>query len=111
MARLTKAKWQDIVEQSVDMTGADLEKLRRELAYDLLRCGRKKASHDEILEHINSIKYGVRDTRERTREEMEHVAYHEAGHLLFHNCSTRRIELKVSLTPRGGRLAAIREPT
>lgn len=102
MARLTKAQWQDIVEQSVGMTGADLEKLRRELAYDLLRCGRKKASHDEILEHINIIKYGVRDTRERTREEMEHVAYHEAGHLLLSQLLNPEVKIqKVSLTPRG----------
>lgn len=102
MARLNKAQWQDIVEQSVGMTGADLEKLRRELAYDLLRRGRKQASHDEILEHINIIKYGVRDTRERTREEMEHVAYHEAGHLLLSQLLNPEVKIqKVSLTPRG----------
>ena len=102
MARLNKKGWECIVELSAGMTGADLEKLRRELAYDLMRRGKQRATRDEIVEQINTLKYGVRDTRERTREEMEHVAYHEAGHLLLSQLLNPDVKIRnVSLTPRG----------
>lgn len=102
MARLAKKDWQRIVELSAGMTGADLEKLRRELAYDLLRQGRARAGRDDIVEHINTIKYGVRDTRERTREELEHVACHEAGHVLLSQLLNPEVRIaNVSITGRG----------
>jgi len=102
MARLGKKDWQHVIDLSAGMTGADLEKLRRELAYDLLRRGRKKASRDDIVEYINVIKYGVRDTRERTREELEHVAYHEAGHMLLSQLLNPEVRIQnVSITGRG----------
>ena len=103
MARLNKFEWQRIIDLSAGMTGADLEKLRRELAYDLLRSGKSRASSDDIIEHINTLKYGVRDTRERTREELEHIAYHEAGHILLSQLLNPEVKINhISLSPRGG---------
>jgi cell division protease FtsH len=102
MVRLNKQDWQRIIDLSAGMTGADLEKLRRELAYDLLRSGKSRASSDDIIEHINTLKYGVRDTRERTREELEHIAYHEAGHVLLSQMLNPEVGIRnVSITGRG----------
>jgi cell division protease FtsH len=103
MARLGKQEWLRIIDLSAGMTGADLEKLRRELAYDLLRSGKSRASCDDIIEHINTLKYGVRDTRERTSEELEHIAYHEAGHIVLSQLLNPEVKINyVSLTSRGG---------
>lgn len=103
MAQLPdEADWQHIIELSAGMTGADLEKLRRELAYDLLREGKLQANRPDIVEHINTIKYGVRDSRERTREELEHIAYHEAGHILLSQLLNPEARIRnVSITGRG----------
>ena len=102
MARLAKKDWQHVVELSAGMTGADLEKLRRELAYDLLRRGRARATRDDIVEHINVIKYGIRDTRERTREELEHIAWHEAGHIVLSQLLNPDVAIRnTSITGRG----------
>ena len=60
------------------------------------------AGLDDIVEHINTIKYGVRDTRERTREELEHVACHEAGHILLSQLLNPEVRIaNVSITGRG----------
>ncbi len=102
MARLAKKDWRHVVELSAGMTGADLEKLRRELAYDLLRLGRARATRDDIVEHINVIKYGIRDTRERTREELEHIAWHEAGHIVLSQLLNPDVAIRnASITGRG----------
>ena len=102
MARLSRKDWRHVIELSAGMTGADLEKLRRELAYDLLRLGRARATRDDIVEHINVIKYGIRDTRERTREEFEHIAWHEAGHIVLSQLLNPDVAIRnASITGRG----------
>jgi cell division protease FtsH len=99
---LSRKDWRHVIELSAGMTGADLEKLRRELAYDLLRLGRARATRDDIVEHINVIKYGIRDTRERTREELEHIAWHEAGHIVLSQLLNPDVAIRnASITSRG----------
>ena len=71
-----------LIQSSGGMTGAELEQVRRDASIHAIRSGRGELSQEDLLEHINIVRYGERLTPEKSREKHEAVAWHEAGHAL-----------------------------
>lgn len=74
--------WDDqvLLDLSAGMTGADLEKVYRECALDLVRRQTDHITQADVLEQINVIRHGQRVENPRLREQLESTAFHEAGH-------------------------------
>jgi len=76
------------------MSGAELQRVRRELALELIKTGQPSLSQAGVVEMINVVKYGVRQSAETSRSILERTAYHEAGHAVVSMtlCPERKIE-------------------
>lgn len=74
--------WDDqvLLDLSAGMSGADLEKVYRECALDLIRRQTEHVTQADVLEQMNVIRHGQRVENPRLREQLESTAYHEAGH-------------------------------
>ena len=68
-----------LVVMSFDMTGADFEKLQREVGIYLI-INQQKLTEDILIKFINEIKYGKEIEVEE--ELLKETAYHEAGHAI-----------------------------
>ena len=94
-----------LVELSAGMTGADLEKLCREAALDLIRRPRPTITQAELLEQLNVIKHGARVENPPLREQMAATAYHEAGHAIVSMMLNPDVRIEqVTIVPRGNAL-------
>jgi ATP-dependent Zn protease len=83
------------------MTGADLEKVRRESVLEMIRTGQTLLTEKIVLEQINIIKYGTRVEDPRLQYALQGTAYHEAGHAII-SCITQphvKIE-QITVAPR-----------
>lgn len=75
-------------------SGADLEKVRREVTLSALREGLTSVSEKYVIEQINTQKYGAPLSLEDSKEFLSETAYHEAAHAVISRVllPERRIE-------------------
>lgn len=90
-----------LLAHTAGMSGADLEKIRREVALDMVRRGNATVSQTDLLEYINTMKYGARSSQPRRQQMQEHVAYHEAGHAVVAVVVNPEIDIEqITIVPR-----------
>ena len=84
------------------MSGADIEKVKREAIYETIKKGLDGISEEILLEQINTIKYGKKILNKNMEFELESTAYHEAGHAVISHilCPQVKIE-QITVMPRG----------
>lgn len=95
--------WDDkvLTDLSAGMSGADLEKVYRECALDLIRTGREHVTQADLLEQINVIRYGQRVSNPPLREQLIATAYHEAGHAVVSMVLNPAVRVQqVAIVPR-----------
>jgi len=97
-----------ITKYSAGLNGSDLEKIERELILDAYKHVKKEVSHEDILEQVNTVKYGRRIDRKKLDRVLEATAYHEAGHAILAKILTplNRIE-QVTVMPRANALGFV----
>jgi len=69
-----------IARKTVGYSGADLENLLNEAAIMTAKDGRKEIGSKDLLEAYLKVKLGRQKKNKRTEEDLNRVAYHEAGH-------------------------------
>jgi cell division protease FtsH len=90
-----------LTDLSAGMSGADLEKVYRECALDLIRTGKDNVTQADLLEQINVIRYGQRISNPPLREQLEATAFHEAGHAVVSMVLTPSVRVQqVAIVPR-----------
>ena len=72
----------ELLNYTSGMSGADLEKVKRETTLAMFSSGHDKVSVAMLVEQINTIKYGVRLTHKKLLQSLQSTAYHEAGHAI-----------------------------
>ncbi|MCP1713551.1 ATP-dependent Zn protease [Kerstersia gyiorum] len=75
-----------LVAMTAGMSGADFEKVYRELLLSQQQSQDGKDGHvsyEQLLEQINTVKYGERSRRKPLQEYLAAIAYHEAGHAVL----------------------------
>lgn len=72
-----------LVAMTAGMSGADFEKVHRELLLALRQNRQEHVSYEQLLEQINTVKYGERSRRKPLQEYLSAVAHHEAGHAVL----------------------------
>lgn len=98
----------NLLDLTAGMSGAELEKLRRELALDLLRGHTQRVTHRLVVEHINTIRYGQRTGKTMTTTDLDHVAYHEAGHAVISQVLDPDIKItQITIAPRANALGMV----
>lgn len=83
-----------LVMLSAGSSGADLETLRRELILEAIRNKKTIITENEVIEHLNTMRYGSRLERSKISAHLEETAYHEAAHAVISKIllPERRIE-------------------
>ena len=94
---------EDLSERTIGFSGAELKKLANEAALEAVRCGQKHIDIKNIEVAYDKILLGLSKNWERTKEQIEHTAYHEAGHTLV-KLLTNQPVAKVSVFSRGDAL-------
>ena len=91
----------ELVRFSSGTSGADLQRVRRELALDLVRSGAKEITQAQAVEMISVVKYGERRDAHQIKSVLEHTAYHEAGHAIVSMVlrPERKLE-QITIVPR-----------
>lgn len=90
------------------MSGADLEKVRRECALELIHTGAEFLTEATLLEQINTIKYGARLDDSRLHNAVEATAYHEAGHAIVSLKLQPEIRIEqITVAPRANTLGFV----
>lgn len=100
---INKAKLREkLIKFSSLMSGADIEKVKREAIYETIKKGLDGISEEILLEQINTIKYGKKILNKNMEFELESTAYHEAGHAVISHilCPQVKIE-QITVMPRG----------
>lgn len=91
----------NLLDLTAGMSGADLEQLRRELALDLLRDTSRPLDQRLVVEQINTIRYGQRTGKPLVEADLDHVAYHEAGHAIISQVLDPDIRItQITIVPR-----------
>lgn len=90
-----------ILQLTAGFSGADFEKLNREVILSAMREGVDLITVDRIIDHINIIKYGTPVTLAVNDLQLQETAYHEAAHAVVSLIllPERRIE-QVTVTAR-----------
>lgn len=97
-----------LLDFSSGMTGADLEKVRRESALEAARGHDGLINETILVETISTLKYGRRRTAENLRATLEAVAYHEAGHAILSRILNPEIVIEqVTVVPRENTLGFV----
>lgn len=90
------------------MSGADLEKVSRESALEVIRQKKEKLSEEIIIEQINIVKYGERLTSKSLEKIVEATAYHEAGHAVVSKLLMPEVKIEqITVTPRNDALGFV----
>jgi cell division protease FtsH len=95
--------WDDktLVDLTAGMSGADLEKVYRECALDLIRAGKDHVTQADLLEQVNVIRYGQRISNPPLREQLIATAFHEAGHAVVSMVLNPAVRVQqVTIVPR-----------
>lgn len=93
---------EELVRVSSGMSGAQLEQVRRELGLSMVRNSSPAITHQQTAEQLMVTRYGERRSINAATNELEHVAYHEAGHAVVALTldPDRPIE-QITIVPRG----------
>lgn len=83
------------------MNGSQLQKLKRESYLYVVRHALDDINQEILLEQINTIKYGEKNTNRSIHKMLEETAYHETGHAIVSKVlmPERKIE-QITITPR-----------
>lgn len=89
------------------MSGADLEKARREIVLEMNRSDLVQADEALVLAKLNELKHGKARDVECSPEELARNAFHEAGHavlgqLLFSEQTIERVSIDICGDTLGG---------
>ncbi len=91
-----------IVQKTMGYSGADLENLLNEAAIMAAKDNRKKISQDDLMEAYLKVKLGRQKKNKRTEDDMNIVAYHEAGHAIVSKFTEAGLPVeKISIISRG----------
>lgn len=91
----------DLLELSAGMTGADLDKLVREVQLTAIRRGLHEVTCADLLEELNVIKHGARLENPSLRAQLAVTAHHEAGHAVVSHALNPDVRIEqVSIVPR-----------
>lgn len=99
---------EQVLNVTSNLSGADLEKGRREIILEMARQGRANADVDMLFAKLAEIKHGEMRDVTCADEELEHAAFHEAGHAVIAQVllPEQRIE-HVSIEVRGRNVGAV----
>jgi len=97
-----------LVMLTAGFSGADLEKVSREVVLQALRDGLEEIGPELVIEQINTQKYGEPLDLEEGRQHLLETAYHEAGHAVVSRLllPERRIE-QVTVVARANFLGMV----
>lgn len=91
----------ELLELSAGMTGADLERLVREVQLTAIRRGQHEVTGADLLEELNVIKHGARLDNPPLRAQLAVTAYHEAGHAVVSRALNPDVRIEqVTIVPR-----------
>lgn len=92
-----------IAKRTVGFTGADLENIMNEAAIITAKDNRKELTTADIDDAVSKVVLGpAKKSRKRTDDELNLVAYHEAGHALVAKFTDKSIPVdKISIVSRG----------
>jgi len=91
----------DLLELSAGMSGADLEKLTREVHLTAIRRGQQEVTRANLLEELNVIKHGARLDNPPLRTQLAVTAHHEAGHAVVARALNPDVRIEqVTIVPR-----------
>ncbi|RME57558.1 AAA family ATPase [Candidatus Parcubacteria bacterium] len=91
-----------LLDFTAGMTGADLEKVRREVVLEMLKKNMDCISMGMLLEQINTIKHGARSGHQPVQNQLQSTAYHEAGHAIVSMVVNPDVNIEqVTIAPRG----------
>jgi cell division protease FtsH len=83
------------------MNGADLEKVKREIAFEMIRRGINVLTEDLFIEIINTVKYGEKIEDIDVNKTLESTAIHEAGHAVISKILRSKVKIEqITITPR-----------
>lgn len=93
-----------VAKRTVGFTGADLENILNESAIIAAKANKKEINMLDIDEAVSKIVLGpAKRSRKRTDEELNLVAYHEAGHAVVSHFTPNSTPVdKISIVSRGG---------
>jgi len=90
-----------LIKYTAGLTGAQIEKIANESALYAIRNGKSSISEIILIEQINTEKYGKRITQKSIDEELEEVAYHEAGHAVISKILIPNMSIEqITIVPR-----------
>lgn len=92
-----------IAKRTVGFTGADLENIMNESAIIAAKDNRKTITNKDIDDAVSKVVLGpAKKSRKRTEDEINLVAYHEAGHALVAKMTEGSVPVdKISIVSRG----------
>ena len=91
----------ELLELSAGMSGADLDKLVREVQLTAIRRGLHEVTPADLLEELNVIKHGARLDNPPLRAQMAVTAHHEAGHAVVSRALNPDVRIEqVTIVPR-----------
>lgn len=93
-----------VAKRTVGFTGADLENVLNESAIIAAKLDKKEITMEDIEEAVSKVVLGpAKRSRRRTKEELDLVAYHEAGHAVVSYFTPNATPVdKISIISRGG---------
>ncbi len=90
------------------MSGADLQKIAREVSIDAIRKGLKGFTQEMMIEQINILKYGERICSIGLDKTIQAVAYHEAGHAVISKVLLPDLKIEqIVVSPRNNALGFV----
>ena len=93
---------------SSNLSGADLEKARREVVLEMARSERACADEALLFSKLAEIKHGEMRDVDCSDEELERNAFHEAGHaVIAHLLLPEQLIERVSIEIRGGAVGGV----
>lgn len=99
---------ESLVTLTAGMSGADLEKVQRELLLVNATQPDSLIGYKQLLDQINAIKYGERRQLPPLRELLERTAYHEAGHAVLAHILNPDVPIEqVTIVGRGNTLGFV----
>ena len=91
----------ELLELSAGMSGADLDKLVREVQLTAIRRGLHEVPPADLLEELNVIKHGARLDNPPLRAQLAVTAHHEAGHAVVSRALNPDVRIEqVTIVPR-----------
>ena len=92
----------DVARMTVFKAGADLANITNEAGLIAIRDGRTKLNQSDLIQAIQRVSFGMPYSGNILRDELLHVAYHEAGHAIICYFKNRKDHIQVlTIVPSG----------